>query len=1560
MNLNKKDLIKKLKDPKFYLENYTKIKTKNQGILEPFKLNEAQKDLFNVLNHNNRVIINKVRQLGFCLDPSTRILTNDLRWIKLSDIKIGQRIVSVEEFPKKRTRRKMRTAIVEKKSIIFGEAFKLKMDNGLELIATAQHRFLNKERGAVHTVWRTVHNTKIGDEIRCIATPWDDGNFEDGWFGGMIDGEGSIHYKNHTGAEITISQRSDLPLWNRMKEYMINRGYNFNTSIDGRRGGDRNVSKFGKNPVGKVELARMHELFRLIGQTRPKRFTGIEWWNGKAFPGSGIGWSKVVSIESLGEREMIDLQTSEKTYIAEGFVSHNSTGIVGWMYHNTITTPGTNTAIIGYNSDLTAELLDKVKTFYRTTPDELKPTIQYNTKYEISFPAINSKIIVLPSTENVGVGYTLHNCHCLSGETIVYKRNGIPCKISELNEGDEILNGVGSYSGIKGIISRKNKEKLVKLSVYGCDPILVTKDHQLFVRKKGDGGEWKNAEDITEKDYIAYPYFQNRNKIKEIKLKDSITEKYESRSFKLEKVKLTREFGELCGWYIAEGSFNDNQVMLSVHKKEVRNILNLLKKNFLEYFSSWNVGYSKDSNTATVHLYGKPLCSWLAETFGKGCQNKKIDDRIWRWGWDFSYGLLRGIILGDGCLKNKRRTIIVTTSPSLVYQLKRLLVSIRICLPSISHRESFRYNKKGFDRYEVHIGGKGNYKLRRKLNFELPIYENGRAKYRTKNFPGTNQGGGNWKRGKFNYWGKVRKTELSIVEPLVYDIVLEKSPHSFVANGMVVHNCTELSRWEKAEEKMVTLEASVPPNGRLIIETCVTGETIVFTSDGPVRVKDVHDWDNFPLGSSNGKKIMIDGHYGLKPTNSYYNSGIRKGFRVFTRRGNSVGMSSIHKMFVLDGCSLKFKKSRDLVVGDKLAIKYGQELWGKEDSVAWLPSPYGFNKKWIKQFCIKKINPDISYLLGLILGDGYIDFKNGRVTITTIDHEVSNFLLNNSLGLKFIQSTGEDKYHYTCKNLSFVDFLSNFIKFSHCRAREKKIPDIVFRWSRKNVVAFLQGLFDTDGCCRKDRNRISLCSTSKHIIDTVRILLLNFGILSRTYSYNSKPSKKVKAWSSGYQLELDRNFSNIFLEKIGFRIKRKQLNGKKIHDSYGCISTIIPGLGAIIKKNLKNIGLKNEDIKRKNKSFYSKSGNISYRTLGMLLSKCRNKESKEYKELKNLFDLKYEYDEIVKIVPIEENVYDFTVDDGSTVVYNGVVGHQTPHGAGNLYHRMWMAEDNGYIKREYGWWWGYTKEQMDLVAKRMNDPAKFAENFGLAFLTSGRSVFEASLIIKLRESVWKVGQEVPGEKDTKHFVKVEDNLRIFHDPVPGEQYVCGADVSEGVNGGDYSTAKIFRRSNGEEVASFRGLIAPDRFGDKLNIWGRKYNNALMAVEVNNHGLTTITVLKKLIYPSLYMRPAKFETAGMSFSEKIGWKTTKVTRLLLIDEFAQACRIGELTIHSKELVDEMSVFVYNDNGEMQPQSRMFHDDEIFAAAIAFQAFKIMYSGKLEQVDYKKYLPKTYSY
>lgn len=309
--------------------------------------------------------------------------------------------------------------------------------------------------------------------------------------------------------------------------------------------------------------------------------------------------------------------------------------------------------------------------------------------------------------------------------------------------------------------------------------------------------------------------------------------------------------------------------------------------------------------------------------------------------------------------------------------------------------------------------------------------------------------------------------------------------------------------------------------------------------------------------------------------------------------------------------------------------------------------------------------------------------------------------------------------------------------------------------------------------------------------------------------------------------------------------------------------------------------------------------------------------------------------------------------DGSLVI------ESTPRGQGNLYHRMWMADDNDYKKCQYGWWWGYTRDEIDVIRKRMNNPMKFAQEYGLEFLASGRSVFDPNIIKKQRKNVLKEGDEVMTENGDKWIVKTEDQLRMYKPPEAGGFYVCGVDVSEGVYGGDYSVATIWDRKTGEEVAMYRGLLPPDILGTKLDTWGRKYNNALMAVEINNHGLTTLTILKQKIYPSLYFRPAKLETIANASSDKMGWKTTKVTREILIDDLSQAVRDGELIIRSKELLDEMSVMVYDDRGKAIAQES-FHDDCIFAAGVGLQAFKVMYHKSLEQLSYENYLPINFAY
>ncbi len=276
----------------------------------------------------------KSRQLGLCLDPNTRVLTADLRWVAIGEIEVGTEVVAVDESsPKKGNgERKMRTAVVEATRRRVTWAYEIELEDGRRLICSDQHRWLSRSSD-VAPRWRAIRQAKVkgrrtrlqlkvGSQIRWVTTPWDDPTVEDGWFGGMLDGEGSHSNERRSGAHINVSQRRG-PVWDRLIKYGVDNGYSCIVENDE----SARLTKCGKVPVPKLCFNRMNEIFRLIGQTRPTRFLPWRFWENRSLPGknSGIGWATIKNIKLLGERELVDLQTSCGTFIAEGFVSHNST-----------------------------------------------------------------------------------------------------------------------------------------------------------------------------------------------------------------------------------------------------------------------------------------------------------------------------------------------------------------------------------------------------------------------------------------------------------------------------------------------------------------------------------------------------------------------------------------------------------------------------------------------------------------------------------------------------------------------------------------------------------------------------------------------------------------------------------------------------------------------------------------------------------------------------------------------------------------------------------------------------------------------------------------------------------------------------------------------------------------------------------------------------------------------------------------------------------------------------------------------------------------------------------
>lgn len=411
---------------RYYAENYHVIRTKegNLQTLHPFY--DSQEIFYEPIwkaqqaNLPVRIQVLKARRLGICLAPETMVLTADLRWMPIGEVQIGQELVATDEgetleewnsrgvalrkawvarqedrkngrpvvFKQKnnhrRSSRRMRTAVVTERCKVYEEAVRLTMDDGRVLVATPQHKFLCKQRSGPQPRWMCVSKLRVGDKIRSITAPWEnEQSFEDGWFGGLLDGEGCLRVRKahgkSQGVEVCVAQVLDNGVLDRAEKYLRVRGYTYRKDLDMRPKGG---SKLGGKPQGKLVVQRMNEIFRLIGKTKPTRFIVRRWWEGKEMPGkrSGQTWGKIVSVEHLPAQRMIDLQTSTKTFIAEGFVSHNSTICESLIFHATSRNHNWDSLIVAQDPKQSEYLFEMSRLAYEKLPWWLRPESRYDVK----------------------------------------------------------------------------------------------------------------------------------------------------------------------------------------------------------------------------------------------------------------------------------------------------------------------------------------------------------------------------------------------------------------------------------------------------------------------------------------------------------------------------------------------------------------------------------------------------------------------------------------------------------------------------------------------------------------------------------------------------------------------------------------------------------------------------------------------------------------------------------------------------------------------------------------------------------------------------------------------------------------------------------------------------------------------------------------------------------------------------------------------------------------------------------------------------------------------------
>jgi len=293
-----------------------------------------------------------------------------------------------------------------------------------------------------------------------------------------------------------------------------------------------------------------------------------------------------------------------------------------------------------------------------------------------------------------------------------------------------------------------------------------------------------------------------------------------------------------------------------------------------------------------------------------------------------------------------------------------------------------------------------------------------------------------------------------------------------------------------------------------------------------------------------------------------------------------------------------------------------------------------------------------------------------------------------------------------------------------------------------------------------------------------------------------------------------------------------------------------------------------------------------------------------------------------------------------------VICLSTANGEGNIFHQLWVGSQTG-LNRFTGIFFPWSAGERDLdwyESKKRDLPdwqlaQEYPSNSDEAFIRSGRPVFDLDMLreVEIVEPYRGYLHKLPGAH-VYEFREDGGELAIWEFPALGEVYVIGADVAEGLGYGDYSSAHIINASTGDLAAHWHGHIDADLFGEEtLYALGWFYNQALVGVESNNHGLTTLKGLQRVGYKNLF-RQRKLGHRNPTVSETLGWRTTSVSKPLAIDELAGSIRDQSVWVGCKNTIAELRTFVRQENGKMHGSP---HDDRVMSLAICNQMLKYVW-------------------
>jgi S-adenosylmethionine synthetase len=450
---------------------------------------------------------------------------------------------------------------------------------------------------------------------------------------------------------------------------------------------------------------------------------------------------------------------------------------------------------------------------------------------------------------------------------------------------------------------------------------------------------------------------------------------------------------------------------------------------------------------------------------------------------------------------------------------------------------------------------------------------------------------------------------------------------------------------------------------------CVAGNSLVNTQDGLSEIS--------RLKNIAGKLVKTD----VSPTvaDAWYDNGELPTLKVQTADGYEIEGTFNQRIRVIDEQgNYLWRRLDELKKTDWIAIQKKNRMFGAHSDVGdfhFVHKPSTYRKNTFN--FPKELTVDYAYLLGLMIGDGRCNFKDG-ISICAYEEETRKNI--QSLYSRLFGNPGKIFGHWAFfGGLELRAYLEH-LGLGKWRSWEKRVPKSVFLAPRPVVSAFLRGLFDTDGSVQKTGRHlnslhIKLTTTSYNLANQVQILLLGFGIVThiQIIDHEGKTSfikgRKVTSKRTLYDLRIKGTESaRIFKREIGFGLSRKTAILNSINSDKRQDVTIIPAqlermrlLWNRLPSRVKQLDAVNVGRLTRGQSNPKYRKELTYEKLRAFLDTYATYFEGDYdfEYLRNLYIMNNYYTNLANIEHSLTRVYDLTVPGAHTFTANGFVCHNS-------------------------------------------------------------------------------------------------------------------------------------------------------------------------------------------------------------------------------------------------------------------------------------------------------------